>query len=272
MVAPVVLFTDFGLAGPYLGQMKHAVLRREPGIPLVDLFDDLPPWQPQLAAYLLAAYAGEFAPGSVFLTVVDPGVGTSRRPVAVEADGRWFVGPENGLFALVARRAQRARWWPITWRPERLSASFHGRDLFAPVAARLSRGDRPAAQGASATTLDRPEWPDDLAQVVYVDGYGNAMTGMRASTLAEGTVLTVGRRKLPRYTTFADAKPGEPFWYENANGLAEIAVNRGNAADLLQLSPGDEIGVAVAAKRVRRREPQRGGRSAAGSRASSSRK
>lgn len=190
----------------------------------------------------------------------------------MEADGRWFVGPENGLFALVTRRAQRARWWPITWHPERLSASFHGRDLFAPVAARLSRGDRPAAQGTSATMLDRPEWPDDLAQVVYVDGYGNAMTCMLASTFAEGTVLTVGRRKLPRYTTFADAKPGEPFWYENAKGLAEIAVNRGNAADLLQLSPCDEIGVAVAAKRVRRREPQRGGRSAAGSRASSSRK
>ena len=139
----LVLVTDFGVAGPYLGQMKAVLYRDAPGVPVVDLFSDAPTCNPRATAYLLSAYAMEFPAGSVFLGVVDPGVGTeARRPVAVEADGRWFVGPDNGLFSLVARHAHTAHWWEITWRPQHLSMSFHGRDLFAPVAAMLARGER----------------------------------------------------------------------------------------------------------------------------------
>ncbi|MEQ9639496.1 MAG: SAM-dependent chlorinase/fluorinase [Alphaproteobacteria bacterium] len=233
----IVLFTDFGRAGPYVGQMQAVCARLAPGMPVIDLFADAPAFEPQLAAYLLAAYVDEFPAGTVFCCVVDPGVGSDRLPVALQADGRWFVGPDNGLLGVVEARAAEATAHEIAWRPERLSASFHGRDLFAPVAARLARGTMPDWRPLARPL--RPEgWPDDLARVVYVDPYGNAMTGLRADTISS---LAVGGRGLPRLRTFAEAAPGAAFWYENANGLAEIAVNRGSAAASLGLRVGDVV-------------------------------
>ena len=129
----IVLFTDFGLEGPYTGQVRAVLYRTAPQVPVVDLFADAPAGRPKPAAYLLAAYGVWFPPGTVLLAVVDPGVGGPRAPVIVEAEGRWYVGPDNGLFELVTRRARTARTWEVFWRPETLSASFHGRDLFAPV-------------------------------------------------------------------------------------------------------------------------------------------
>ena len=102
----IVLCTDFGLEGPYTGQVKAVLARAAPAVPVVDLFADLPPFRPQGAAYLLAAYGAVFKPGDVILTVVDPGVGGARAALALEADGRWYVGPDNGIFELVLRRAQ----------------------------------------------------------------------------------------------------------------------------------------------------------------------
>ncbi|MBV8494462.1 MAG: SAM-dependent chlorinase/fluorinase, partial [Alphaproteobacteria bacterium] len=131
----IVLFTDFGLEGPYTGQVLAVLQQTAPAVPAVSLFADLPPGQPKPAAYLLATYARWFPPGAVFLCVVDPGVGSLRRALIAEADGRLYVGPDNGLFEIVLRRAARSRVWETSWQPAVLSASFHGRDLFAPVAA-----------------------------------------------------------------------------------------------------------------------------------------
>lgn len=234
----IVLFTDFGLSGPYTGQVKAVLARQAPGVPVIDLFADAPAFDPQLSAYLLAAYAPAFPVGSVFVCVVDPGVGTDRRPVIVEADGRLFVGPDNGLFEIVRRRAAVARVWLIDWMPERLSASFHGRDLFAPVAARLASGQGVERSELAAAAIGMPDWPDDLARVVYVDVYGNAMTGLRAAMLPADAVLCVEERRVRRGRIFADAGPGEALWYENSNGLAEIAVNRGRADRDLGLRVG----------------------------------
>lgn len=239
----IVLFTDFGPAGPYVGQMLAVLHRDAPGIPAIELFSDAPAFDPQAAAYLLAAYAPEFPAGTVFLAVVDPGVGGPRAPLAVSAGGRWYVGPDNGLFAMVARRAEDARTWEITWRPERLSASFHGRDLFAPVAARLARGEAPPGRERLAPAADSigADWPDDLARIVYIDGFGNAMTGLRAAELSPDTVIEAAGRRLSRARRFSDLPAGAAFWYENANGLAEIAVNRGSAAESLALSVGSPV-------------------------------
>ncbi len=241
-----MLFTDFGLNGPYTGQVKAVLAREAPGLPVIDLFADAPVFDPQLSAYLLAAYAVEFPAGSVFVCVVDPGVGTERRPLVVEADGRWFVGPDNGLFELVRRRAgvvraQAVRVWTIDWRPARLSASFHGRDLFAPVAAKVARGEGIPGSPVDPAAIARPDWPDDLARIVYVDVYGNAMTGIRASSLADGAVLRVGGTTVRRSRTFADVPAGQALWYENSSGLAEIAVNRGRADRDLGLSVGAPV-------------------------------
>jgi len=237
----LVLFTDFGLAGPYVGQMKAVLHRDAPGVPVVDLFADAPRFDPMASAYLLAAYAAGFSAGTVFLCVVDPGVGGDRAPMALEADGRWFVGPDNGLLVIAARRQPASTWFHVAWRPDRLSASFHGRDLFAPVAARLATGRtgclepwRGARTGA--------EWPDDIPRVVYVDSYGNAMTGLRAALLPADARLAVAGTSLPRARTFSDVVEGEAFWYENANGLAEIAVNCGSAAERFGLRIGTPVG------------------------------
>jgi S-adenosylmethionine hydrolase len=243
--AMIVLFTDFGLQGPYTGQMKAVLHQMAPGIPAIDLFADAPAGNPKAAAYLLAAYAQWFAAGTTFLCVVDPGVGGPRPPVMLEADGRWYVGPGNGLFELVERRATRARSFEIEWRPENLSPSFHGRDLFAPVAAMLARGEPPPGRPRAECAERRANWPDDLAEIVYVDHFGNAMTGLRASRLAEKARLAVAARALERATTFSDRPPGAAFWYENSNGLAEIAVNRGRADRDLGLVIGSPVEIVI---------------------------
>ncbi len=240
----IVLFTDFGLAGPYVGQIEAVLLQSAPGEPVVNLFADAPRCNPKAGAYLLAAYAGEFPLDAVFLAVVDPGVGDERRrPCIVRADGRWYVGPDNGLFNMVARRARSVRWWDISWRPARLSSSFHGRDLFAPVAARIARGEEPPGEPAPVEARVEPDWPDDLPEVVYIDHFGNAMTGIRASALSPGSRLMVAGRRIAHACTFSAVAPGEAFWYENANGLVEIAVNRGDARKELGLVIGSPLEV-----------------------------
>jgi len=239
----LVLFTDFGLEGPYTGQMKAVLAREAPGVAVVDLCADLPPFGAQGAAYLLAAYREVFPAEAVFVCVVDPGVGSAREAIVVEADGQRFVGPANGLMALVARRAESAAAWRITWAPERLSTTFHGRDLFAPVAARLARGEAVPGEPLPAKAVDRADWPDDLARIVYVDRYGNLTSGHRADGIPASATIAAGGRTVAHADTFSAVRRGEAFWYANANGLIEIAVNQGRADAALSLSVGDPISV-----------------------------
>jgi S-adenosylmethionine hydrolase len=239
----IALFTDFGLHGPYTGQMKAVLHRMAPGRPIIDLFADAPAGNPKAAAYLLAAYAAWFPEQTIFLCVVDPGVGGERPAIFVEAEGRWYVGPGNGLFELVQRRAATARRFDIAFTPEHFSASFHGRDLFAPVAAMLARGDAPPGRPRNDDSDRRADWPDDLGEIVYVDHYGNAMTGLRAAALPRDARLAAAGRVLERATTFGDRPPGTAFWYENSNGLVEIAVNQGRADRALGLAVGGTVAI-----------------------------
>jgi len=234
----IVLFTDFGLEGPYTGQMKAVLHQMAPSIPVIDLFADAPVGNPKASAYLLAVYAEWFPVGTVFLSVVDPGVGGTRPAIIVEADGRWYVGPGNGLFELIQRRAGRTGSWDVDWKPDGLSASFHGRDLFAPVAAILARGEPPPGRPRKNGEDRRADWPDDLCEIVYVDHFGNAMTGLRAAVLPPNARLATAGRVLERATTFSDRPLGAAFWYENSNGLAEIAVNQRRADHELGLAIG----------------------------------
>ncbi len=238
----IVLFTDFGTEGPYVGQLKVALAKCDPDQPVVDLMHDAPTFDPKTAAYLLAALAEQLPVRCVCLGVVDPGVGNvGRRPIMVRADDRWFVGPDNGLFAIVSRRAQEIEWYEIDWRPDQLSATFHGRDLFAPVAAALTGHEPVDGTRLDPATVAGADWLDDLGEVVYIDTYGNAMTGMRASTLPSDAVLKAGRQTIPHARTFSDVAKGMPIWYENSNGLVELAVNQGRADDLLRLSIGTPV-------------------------------
>ena len=239
----IVLFTDFGVRGPYIGQMKAVLMREAPGEPVLDLMHDAPGFDAQASAYLLAALVDGFPADTVFLCVVDPGVGDSeRRPVILRAGEHWFVGPDNGLFDIVARRQSAdVEWREILWQPEVLSSSFHGRDLFAPVAAELARGNMPHSR-----RLDRPvvlDGPDDLARIIYIDDFGNAMTGLRAAQLETNAQLQLGTHVFQRAGTFSDVPVGQGFWYENSSGLAEIAVNQGSAAGVLELGLGQGVNV-----------------------------
>jgi S-adenosylmethionine hydrolase len=239
----IVLFSDFGLEGPYTGQVKAVLHQIAPGIPVIDLFADAPAAQPKPAAYLLAAYSAWFAKGIVVVAVVDPGVGGARAAVIIEADGRWYVGPDNGLFELVMRRADRPRSWEIPGAAGPISATFHARDVFGPAAGRLARGELSSVLSRPSLINRYSDWPDDLPEVVYIDRYGNAMTGLRASVLPDRTRLAASGCVVARARTFSDVPPGQAFWYENSNGLAEIAVNSGRADAVLGIEVGSSIAI-----------------------------
>jgi S-adenosyl-L-methionine hydrolase (adenosine-forming) len=244
----IVLLTDYCWADPYVGQVKCVLHREAPGIPIVDLCHDLPDFNAHAGAHLLDAFA--FPAETVVLAVVDPGVGGPREAVAVRADGVWFVGPDNGLLSVRAQRAQRTEIYRILWRPEHLSDTFHGRDLFAPIAARLARGDAVASDGLEPVLdLQVVFDPSDLPRVIYIDHYGNAWTGLRGASSAEG--MTVKGRTLSWRRTFAEADKGEVFWHVNANGLVEIAANRASAAEFLGLKVGDRVDLAMMPTRMR---------------------
>ena len=174
------------------------------------------------------------------LAVVDPGVGTERDPIIIETGGTRYIGPDNGLFARVAASGH-SKAWRIDWRPERLTDSFHGRDLFAPVAAMLARGEPVPGEPFDADDAVGMHWPDDFGEVIYIDHYGNAMTGIRASTLPSDATLEVRDVSIRHAVTFSDVGVGEVIWYENSCGLVEIAMNQEDAANQMGLRVGTHV-------------------------------
>ena len=228
----IVLFTDFGPSGPYVGQMREAITKRAPNLTAIELLSNAPAFNPKASAYLLAALAPDFPDDAIFLCVVDPGVGGDRLPLIVKADNQVFIGPDNGLFSIITQRSSTVSAQKITWRPDYLSASFHGRDLFAPVAAMVSTGETVSSEPIQVDTLTQLDWPDDLESIIYIDHFGNAMTGIRAKTLSSTTRLEWRGNKFSYARTFSSVESGAAFWYENANGLAEISINQGRADDL----------------------------------------
>jgi S-adenosylmethionine hydrolase len=239
----IFLFTVFGSADLYVGQVKAVLQSRAPKATVIDLLHDAPAFNVRAAAHLLAALAARQPQGSVTLAVVDPGVGGARAPVAVLADRRWFVGPDNGLVSVTAGRAAKCEAYSIGWRPEALSASFHGRDLFAPVAAMIARGNRRQARLRKAALSVR-FGPDELGEIIYEDHFGNLVTGLRAVAMPRDHKLIAGDRRIPGARVFSEVRPGEVFWYENSLGLVEIAANSGSAAQALGLKVGDAVGIA----------------------------
>ncbi len=237
----ICLLTDFGVGSPYVGQMKSVLAAAAPSIPVVDLISDLPAFRTDLVAYLLPALIRDVPAGAVFCCVVDPGVGTERRALAVEADGRSLVGPDNGLLAIAAQRATSVRVLRIDWRPERLSDSFHGRDIFAPVAARLALGEPVESSALAVEELVGADWPDQLPAVVYSDVYGNLLTGLTADHVPDDARFSAVGCTARFARTFGEAPPGEPFWHRNAFGLVEIAFREDSAAKRLGLGPGDPV-------------------------------
>jgi S-adenosyl-L-methionine hydrolase (adenosine-forming) len=239
----IVLFTDFGSQDPYVGQVKARLAQHAPDQQVVDLLHQAPDYNAHAGAHLLAAFAPSFPPGAVFVCVIDPGVGTEREGVVVMAGGHWFVGPDNGLLSIVAARNGDTRVWRIHWRPDALSATFHGRDLFAVIAACIAKGEFPQDKLEDKPKLHVEFESDDLARVIYIDHYGNAWTGIRAVLLPKATRVVVRNGEFQHAESFGFVGKGEGFWFVNSVGLLELAINRGNAAEKLGLKVGDLVQV-----------------------------
>jgi len=237
----LVLFTDYGWRDPYVGQVKVVLTTHAPGVAVIDLLHAVPDFNPHAGAHLLAALCRDLPAGAVVLAVVDPGVGGPREAVVVEADGRYHVGPDNGLLSVIAGRAQTVRTWRIVWQPENGSDSFHGRDLFAPIAAWIAAGNFPADILTEVDGLQVRFDTAELPRILYIDHYGNAWSGIRGGLAETGSGIEVKGNVLPWRRVFVEAGKGEAFWHVNSSGLIEIAVNRGSAAEKLGLKVGDPV-------------------------------
>jgi len=234
----IYFFTDFSSQDFYVGQLHSAVLRRNPDARLVDLFHHADPRDIEAAARLLARLSEYTASDAILVAVVDPGVGGSRRPLMIQADGRWLVGPDNGLFSFIVRQAQSVDCREINWRPANMSVTFHGRDLFAPVAAMLERGEMPDSTPCEAVV---PDWPKESGRIIYRDHFGNLMTGLTEKSVTVDTVLAVNGEPIRHAERFGAVDAGDVFWMINSIGLVEIAANQADASACLGVSVGDEI-------------------------------
>jgi len=264
MPRPLVTFTsDFGHDDWFVGVVHGVIHAVCPEARVVDLTHDIPPGHVARAAFVLEAAAPDFPPGAVHLAVVDPGVGTDRRPLALRAREQFFVGPDNGLLewglsdpaadvhAVTERRFLR----------EPVSRTFHARDVFAPVAAHLARGEKLGAFGARLADpirLDRPR-PRRIdgrlvGRVAFVDHFGNAITDLSEQDLSDAfplvpeaglKVLVAGRRLGGLARAYGDAKVGSLLAIIGSSGRLEIAQVGGDAAERLGLGEGDEVAVTV---------------------------
>lgn len=238
--ARIALLTDFG-DGPYVGQMRLRLTQLAPSVPAVTLISDLPQFRPALAAYLLPGLQAGMPSATVYCVVVDPGVGTDRELIMAECGEDWWLAPDNGILVPLLRRYPDASLCRLQWRPQQLSASFHGRDLFVPVAARLAAGQLPEAEPIAPSALIGADWPEERACICYVDAFGNLMTGLCADGLSTDRELLAGGHRLKAARTFAEVGPSEAFWYRNAFGLVELAVNQGRADRSLGLGLGAPV-------------------------------
>lgn len=237
---PIALLTDFGLSDPYVGILKGVLATLAPGVPVIDVTHAVAPQDVRHGALLLDAAWRWFPEGTVFLCVVDPGVGTNRRPVVVSSAQRLFVGPDNGLFGLLpgaVTREIRAPWGF----PER-SRTFHGRDLFAPVAARLAMGATfedvgPVVEDVVPSDVPQPDGTD--GEVVYVDHYGNCITNLPGR--ADGR-LVLEDREVAIHLAYGDVEQGAALGLTGSTGHLELAVRGGSAAAELGVGRGARVG------------------------------
>lgn len=241
----IYLFTDFGYQGPYVGELR-AVLECNPNSdhPVIDLMHDAPVFDPESSAYLLAAISKRFQPGDACLAIVDPGVGNAERlPIIVEADGVFYCGPDNGLFSQIIHKAKTATVNEITWRAKAISSSFHGRDLFAPALLKVMNQEPLALQPIGVEDIMGHDWPAERDKVIYIDGFGNLITGLTKTTLDPRRNILFSGQEIEYAETFSSKKQGEPFWYFNSMGLVEIAVNQRQADEYFGAKTGTPLSV-----------------------------
>lgn len=233
----ITLTTDFGVGSPYVAAMKAKLLAGCPEASLVDVSHSVGAFDVHAAAFVLWAGTRDFPPGSVHLAVVDPGVGSARRPIALQIQGSWYVGPDNGLFGMVLDETPHAAAGAALLelrRPAGSSPTFEGRDVFAPAAAMLAAGRSPSAVGSGAEG-GPVRLPRRAPSVLWVDAFGNLVTNLKPPL---GPLRVGGKEARAVARTYSEAPPGEPFCYLGSMGLIEVGVREASAADLLGVGVG----------------------------------
>jgi len=256
----ITLTTDFGLQDHYVSAMKAVMLGIAPDVRFVDVSHEIPAQDIMAGAWVVKNTAFLYPPGTVHLVVVDPGVGTSRHPIALKIRDQYFVGPDNGIFSLLfkeyeyeAYKLNNSTYWA-----QGLSNTFHGRDVFAPVSAHLSTGVSLDEIGEPIDDLVTYHWAVPIADkdglqgwVVHIDRFGNLITNISDKLIEDHlkrkTVkIYVGNTMLNKVvSTFGDVEEGEPAAFIGSSGMLEIGINKGNAARMLSVDKGAQISIVL---------------------------
>jgi S-adenosyl-L-methionine hydrolase (adenosine-forming) len=270
MTPLITLTSDFGARDPFTGSIKGVILKVNPQVRIVDISNEITPQDIWEAAYVLKSAYGHFPKGTIHLAVVDPGVGSGRRPIIVVTESYYFVGPDNGLFSLIYQEAERIRVHQITSTHYFLpsaGSTFHGRDIFAPVAAWLSKGVASGNFGEEITDYTKLNVPAPKVienriegHVVHVDRFGNIITDItmkeiqqligEGSDLGDSSVVLAGReiKGLKKY--YAEAAPGVPGALINSSGALEIFMYKQNARANLSVKRGEPVRLTIARQSI----------------------
>ncbi len=251
--------TDFGHKGPFAAVMRGVILSRNPNAHVIDLAHDIPPqWPPEAGFWISRAYK-YFPRGTIHMAIVDPGVGTEREILVVQYDGHVFIAPDNGLLAPLLDHAEDAKIWQLDI--ERLtslnlkkpSATFHGRDIFAPVAAELAAGNISLTEIGKAVTEWTPGWLDEpeisagkvSGTIITIDAFGNLISNIDASLIKDfrEPVAHIAGHQIPTLTTYGRAKPGDLLALINSFDVIEIAKSEGSAAEGLGSERGAPLSI-----------------------------
>jgi len=256
----ITLLSDFGLKDSYVAQMKAAILSICPKATIVDISHQVERHNLRMGAFILASVAPYFPDGTIHVAVVDPGVGGKRRPVLIETNRSFYVGPDNGLLFLAAKSDGIKKVYHIVERrfmAEQVSATFHGRDIFAPVAAHIANGVKPSRVGGVVTDFVVPDYSEAKiergavdCEVVHIDGFGNVVTNLHSRDLGK-TVMRYGSLFKLKYKgksvglklcrTYSDVHVGALLGLIGSHGFLEIAVNQGSAAKRLEVTQGSKL-------------------------------
>ncbi|MDJ0658283.1 MAG: SAM-dependent chlorinase/fluorinase [Crocosphaera sp.] len=253
----IAILTDFGLQDGYVGIMKGVIATINPSIPIIDLTHFIPPQQIWAARFCLMNAYPYFPQDTVFLAVVDPGVGSERRSVAIECSRGYLVGPDNGLFSGILAQEPAIKAVSLTntdyWRIPNVSSTFHGRDIFSPVAAYLASGVSLEALGEVIPITSLVNFPLPSPHITekkikgiiqYIDHFGNLITNISSHQVkGKKWSIDVNDIMIKSGCTYSDIAPGEMITLIGSHGWVEIAINGGNAQEKLQLKWGDKITV-----------------------------
>ncbi len=258
MVKLITLTTDFGLTDSYVAEIKAVILSINPFVEIVDISHQIEKFNIRMGAYILASAAPYFPKGTIHVAVVDPSVGTKRKPILIETEKEFFLGPDNGVLVLAAEAHGVKHVYKIAnpkYMLPKVSTTFHGRDIFAPAAAYLSKGISPSAFGPEIHKIVKPQFAKIIkkgsklvGEIIHVDSFGNIVTNFTAKELEllrikDNLNIKIGETAsmLKLCRAYAEVEAKKPLAIIGSHDFMEISVNQGSAAEMFKVKPGDKV-------------------------------